>query len=94
MCVIARPDRQFGLFADPLKQSMQTVLERPFWTPVEFLRCRLDIAPRGAYVTVAEFRHDDRFGGIADSGDLLSQLMDGCWDTRSDVEAARFGCRR
>ena len=67
-----------------------TILERPqhYGTPVEFLRCRLDVAARGAYVTVAEFRHDDRFRGIADGGDLLSQLMDGGCDARPDVEAA------
>ena len=91
MRVIAWRDRQFGLLADPVQQGTQTVLEHPFWMPVEFLLCRLDVAARGAYVTVAEFRHDLRFGGIADGGDLLSQLVDGGRDTRPDVEAAWLG---
>src|ERR1700756_424522 len=58
--------------------------------PAEILCCRLNVASCGAYVTVAEFRHDDRFWGSTDGGDLSSQLMDGCRDTRSDVEAARL----
>ena len=73
---------------DPVKQCMQTVLERPLRMPVEFVLRRLDAATRGAYVTVAEFSYDDRFWGAADGGDLPSQLMDGGRDARPDVEAA------
>jgi hypothetical protein len=69
MCVIAWLQRQFGLLADPFKQCMQTVLERPLRTPVERVLRQLDGAARGAYVTIAEFRYDDRFGGVADGGE-------------------------
>ena len=88
MCVIAWLERQFGVPADPFEQCMQTVLERPLRTPVERVLRRLDGAARGAYVTVAEFRYDDRFRGVADGGELASQLMDGGRDARPDVEAA------
>src|SRR5258708_33467726 len=77
-----------GLTADPIKESTQAFLERPLGAPVEFLCCRLDVTSCGTHVTVAEFRHDDRFWGITDGGDLSSQLMDGCRDTRPDVDAA------
>jgi len=81
MCVIACLDGQFAARADPIKKSTQTFLERSLWTPVKLSLCRLDVAPRRANITVAEFRHDGRFWGIADGSDLLSQLMDGGWDT-------------
>jgi hypothetical protein len=48
MCVIAWLERQFGLPADPFKQCMQTVVERPLRTPVERVLRRLDGAARGA----------------------------------------------
>jgi hypothetical protein len=89
--VIAWLQRQFGLLGDPCKQCMQTVLEHPLRTPVERVLRRLDGAARGAYVTVAEFRYDGRFGGVADGGDPAGQLMDGS-DARPDVEAAGLGC--
>ena len=88
MCVIAWLERQFGLLADPFKQCVQTVLERPLRMPVERVLRRLDGAASGAYVTVAEFRYNHRFRGVADGGDLASQLMDGGRDARPDVEAA------
>ena len=43
---------------------METVVERPLGTPVELALRRLDVATRSAYVTVAEFRYDDRFRGV------------------------------
>src|ERR1700739_1018561 len=73
---------------------MQTVLERPLRTPVELVLRGLDGATRGAYVTVAEFRYDNRFGGVADGGDFASQVMDGGRDARPDVKAAWLTRRR
>ena len=67
---------------------MQTVLERPLRTPVELVLRRLDVATRCAYVTVAEFSYDGRFGGVADGGDLAGQLMDRRCAARPDVETA------
>ena len=75
MCVIAWLQEQFGPLADPFEQCMQTVLKRPLRMPVEGVLRRLDGAARGAYITVAEFRYDGRFGGVADGGDLASQLI-------------------
>src|SRR6202012_2456982 len=63
------------------------------WPPVEFLHCRLDVAPRCAHVTVAELRPDGRFGSIADDRDFPRQLMDGRRDPRPDVQAAWLSCR-
>src|SRR2546429_8614899 len=73
---------------------MQAVLERYFGTPAELVLRWLDVATGSAYVTIPEFRYDCRFRGVADAGELASQLADSGRAARPNVEAAWLRRRR
>jgi hypothetical protein len=63
-------------FVDPAKQSTQTPLERALRAPIKFRHRRLNVAPCGTNVTVAELPYDDRLRCVIAQGNFLGQLMD------------------